>query len=164
MQAKKRMSRKEKERFLRYWQDVSGEVALDWNKAAPVAIKMGWPVPSVPSEEARVAKSMRQVARETVKHDEVTGEPYRVYLANTIQQGDRQLSLWYDIDHPETKRSHVHKALIQDREQLVGAAVQMQHTENHWNRTHPDLEPIAIPKDLEPDVEWRINEPKKKAS
>ena len=29
----------------------------------------------------------------------------------------------------------------------------------HWNRINPDQEPIELPMDLIPDIEWRKNTP-----
>ena len=30
---------------------------------------------------------------------------------------------------------------------------------DHWNRVHPDEEPIDLPMDLTLDIEWRKNTP-----
>lgn len=63
--------------------------------------------------------------------------------------------LWIDIDEPTTTRNTMLKCLINHREQMIGEAVQIDNDTEHWNRTHPDQEPIQIPLDFTPDVEWR---------
>lgn len=71
----------------------------------------------------------------------------------------KQLTIWIDID--EATRPQIHKSLIQRREQMVGDGLQLTLDAEHWNRMHPDQEPIQMPLDLGPDVEWPKNAPKR---
>jgi hypothetical protein len=76
-----------------------------------------------------------------------------------------QSTLWVDID--EAPRKPMLKSLVQRREQMVGDGLQLTLDAMHWNSIHPKDEPIDLPLDLGPDVEWRINAPdeeEKKAS
>jgi hypothetical protein len=41
----------------------------------------------------------------------------------------------------------------------VGVRYQLTLDAMHWNSIHPKDEPIDLPLDLGPDVEWRINAP-----
>lgn len=51
------------------------------------------------------------------------------------------------------------KSLKQRREQMVGDAVQLTLDWTHWNRVNPAEEPIELPLDFQPDVEWELNAP-----
>lgn len=53
----------------------------------------------------------------------------------------------------------MHKSLIMRREQMVADGLQLTLDAEHWNRMHSDEEPIQLPLDLGPDVEWRKNGP-----
>ncbi len=63
--------------------------------------------------------------------------------------------LWVDVD--EAPRKTVVKCLKQRREQTVGDLYQMTLIQDHWNNIHPDEEPIQLPFDVGPDVEWKKN-------
>jgi hypothetical protein len=75
----------------------------------------------------------------------------------TVRRGSQQLALWVDID--EAPRKPILKCLIQRREQMVGDGLQLTLDADHWNSIHPEEEPIELPLDLGPDVEWRKNAP-----
>lgn len=60
---------------------------------------------------------------------------------------------------PIRSRVQMWKALINKREQMVGEAGRMADDQDHWNRINPDQEPINIPLDIGPDVEWSRNAP-----
>jgi hypothetical protein len=51
------------------------------------------------------------------------------------------------------------RSLQQRREQMVGDGLQLSFDSDHWNRIHPDEEPIKIELDFTDDVEWRKNAP-----
>ncbi|GAB2519018.1 hypothetical protein [Lysobacter humi (ex Lee et al. 2017)] len=42
---------------------------------------------------------------------------------------------------------------------MVGDALQLTFDVMHWNRVNPDDQPIDMPLDLGPDVEWKLNVP-----
>ena len=95
--------------------------------------------------------------REEIRKDDVTGHPYRANLAVSTWQGNTQTVLWTDID--VAPRSVAHKSLAQYRDQMIGEAVQMTLTADHWNRMNPNDEPITMELDFGPDVEWELNAP-----
>jgi hypothetical protein len=105
-----------------------------------------------------LAKQFSDAAREEIKHDKVTGEPYRVNHAVTTRYGNEPFTIWIDID--EAPRPSMHKSLVQRREQMVGDGLQLTLDAEHWNRIHSGEEPIQMLLDLGPDVEWRKNAPK----
>src|SRR3954447_12263054 len=86
-----------------------------------------------------------------------TGRPYRVYHAIPVHSG--QLTLFHWIDINEAPRKAIHKSLINRREQMVGDGLQLTLDAAYWNGLHPDEEPIELPMDLTPDIEWRMNAP-----
>jgi len=45
------------------------------------------------------------------------------------------------------------------REQMVGDGLMLSYDADHWNRIHPDQEPIQIELDFTDDVAWRKNAP-----
>ncbi len=49
----------------------------------------------------------------------------------------------------------MHRSLTKRREQMVGDAVHLIYDADRWNSQHPDLEPIQMALDFEPDVDWR---------
>jgi hypothetical protein len=63
--------------FMRYYRDKSGEEELDMKKVALEATRMGWKLPKPADPIDLLAKEFSHAAREEVRRDEVTGEPYR---------------------------------------------------------------------------------------
>lgn len=53
----------------------------------------------------------------------------------------------------------MHKSLVQRRGQMVGDGVRFTFDLMFWNKIHPDEEPIDLPMNLSPDIEWRLNAP-----
>ena len=49
------------------------------------------------------------------------------------------------------------KSTVNRREQMVSDGVQLTFDLEHWNSINPSEEPIALPMDLTPDIEWRKN-------
>lgn len=92
-----------------------------------------------------------------MRHDKVTGRPYRANLAVVQWNNGQQLTLWHDID--VAPRRVAHKAFVQRREQMVGDALQLTLDVTHWNRVHEGEDPIVMPLDFTDDVEWRLNAP-----
>jgi hypothetical protein len=125
---------------------------------AKFAVREGWKLPTPADPLDILAKQFSDAAREEIKHDKVTGEADRVNHAITIWQGNEQITIWIDID--EAPRLPMHKSLVQRREQMVGDGLQLTLDAEHWNRIHPGEEPIQMPLDLGPDVQWRKNAPR----
>ena len=71
------------------------------------------------------------------------------------QPNGQQLTFWVDID--EATRSQVWKSGVNKREQMVREALRHAVDFEHWNRIHPDEEPLQFPLDFIDDVEWRRN-------
>ena len=55
--------RQERQRFLRHWQEVTGEKEIDMHKVAEFAKKMGWQMPAPPSEIDLLAKQFADDAK-----------------------------------------------------------------------------------------------------
>ena len=141
-------------KMLRQYKLETGKTEIDMHDVARWAVDRGWPLPKPKSAFDLIAKEFSKAAAQEVrigKH----GRPYRANHAVTVPGNGTQLTFWIDIDN--TERRLIHRSLIQRREQMVGDAVQLSFDAEHWNTSHPKEEPIEIPLDFGPDVEWRRN-------
>lgn len=144
-------------RFARYYRESVGRDAT-MHEVAVAAEKMGWKMP-VPKDPIDIlAKAFARAAREEIKYDEETGEPYRANICYDQKQGDKQLRFWADID--KASRDKMQKNYILRRENMVGDGLQMALDLKHWNRINADEEPIVPDLDLTDDVQWRMNAPR----
>jgi len=138
----------------------TGKTEVDMHEVARYAMERGWRRPKPVDPVDQLAREFSKAAAQEMRHDK-TGRAYRANHAVTISSGGKQLTFWVDID--TAPRKHIHKSLIQRREQMVGDAVQLSFDAEHWNATHPKEEPIVIPLDFTEDVEWRKNAEEPKA-
>lgn len=145
----------ERQKFIRYWMEKTGNTEIDMNAVAKMAIEMGWKVPSQMSDEDRMVKLFKTAARQDIRHDRKTGSPYRVYHAVPNRKPDGQLYFSYiDIDEPKTKPEHFRKACVLRREQTVDDLYQLRLDQLHWNDNRPEEQQVEIlPADLEYDIE-----------
>lgn len=149
--------RQEKQRFLRYYREQTGETELDMHKVAEFAKRMGWTMPKPPSDIDLLAKAFTDAAREETEYDDETGKPYRVYHAVPVQSG--QLNLFVYVHIQDATRKQMHKSAVNRREQMVSDGVQLTLDLDRWHRLNPTEEPIELPMDLTLDIEWRKNAP-----
>jgi hypothetical protein len=147
----------ERQRFIRFYKEQTGDKAVDMHKVAKFAALNGWKLPTPPDPLDMLAKEFAQSAREEVRYDKKTNRPYRANHAIAITQGTQQLYLWIDID--EAERKPMLKSLVQRREQMVGDAYHLTLDADHWNSIHAEEEPITMPLDFLDDVNWRKNGP-----
>jgi len=144
--------------LIRRYKEETGKKEIEMSDVAAYAAGKGWPLPKPNDPLELLAKEFSAAAREELRHDGKTGKPYRANHAVTIPKANgKQMTFWVDID--EAPRKHMHKSLVQRREQMVGDGLQLRLDQDHWNRVHPQDDPIDLPLDLGPDVEWRINGP-----
>ncbi|GLV28509.1 hypothetical protein [Sphingobium fuliginis] len=146
----------ERQKFIRYWMEQTGEAEIDMRAVAEFAIKMGWkPPPPVDPVDA-LAKTFKDAARQDIRKDRKTGRPYRGYHAFPKAAADGQMTFSYvDIDDPKTKPEHFQKACVLRREQMVDDGVQLTFDMDHWNSLRPAEQHVDLPMDLQPDIEWR---------
>ena len=143
--------------LVRFYRDQTGKVSVEMREVAEYASTMGWKMPKPKSAIDLLAAQFSDALREEVRKDEVTGRPYRANLAVTEWHGNTQTVLWTDIE--VAKRHVAHKSLTQYREQMIGEAVHMKLTADHWNRINPHEEPINMELDFNDDVTWRLAVP-----
>ncbi|MGD2118226.1 MAG: hypothetical protein PVG66_07700 [Chromatiales bacterium] len=148
----------ERQKFIRYWMDTTGETEVDMHAVAKMALDMGWKAPAPITEEDRLAKLFKNAARQDIRHDKKTGRPYRGYHAVPKHAESGQLSFSYiDIDDPKTKPDSFRKACVMRREQTVDDQVQLRLDQIHWNDQRPPEQQVEIlPADMEFDVELRL--------
>lgn len=149
--------RKEMQRFMRAYKDETGEREIDMHEIARFAVERGWPLPRPSDPIDLLARQFTQAAHDEIRYDAVTGKPYRANHALPVQIGQLSLFVWIDID--EATRPQILKSTVKRREQMVDDGYQLTLDLDHWNRAHPDEEPIDLPMDLTPDIEWRKNTP-----
>jgi hypothetical protein len=112
-------------------------------------------LPNGRSQRAGLCRSRpirSKFSRSSSKDDDETGRPI-----SAKQADGAQLHLWIDID--EAPRSRMLKSLVNRREQMISDGVQLMDDQDHWNARNRDEEPIQLPMDLGPDIEWRRNAP-----
>ena len=143
--------------FVRFYREQTGKESVTMQEVAEHARKMGWKLPQPKTAIDLLAAQFSDSLRAEVRKDSVTGRPYRANLAVSEWRGNEQMVLWTDIE--VAKRPIAHKSLTQYREQMVGEAVHMTDTADHWNRINPAEEPIVMLLDFNDDVNWRRNAP-----
>jgi hypothetical protein len=145
--------RQERQRFLRYYKEQTGESELDMHKVAAFAKRFGWDMPKPPSDVDMLAKLFADDAQAERKYDDKTGKPYRVYHAIPVKSGQLNLFVYVDID--EATRSQMLKSAVNRREQMISDGYQLTLDLDHWNSVHASEEPIELPMDLTLDIEIR---------
>jgi hypothetical protein len=155
---------KERQKFIRYYKSQVGTDVANMHDVALFAKKMGWPVPMPPDPIEILAKQFSEAAREEIREDKQTKQPYRANLSFTRlgKDGGRQQTLWVDVD--EAPRPYMVKGLTNYRDQMVGEAVIATNTAEHWNRNNPGQMPLVFPTDFTEDVDERRSYPGEKAS
>ena len=137
--------------FIRHYRQQTGKNVWDMHDVAKEAKRMGWKMPKPQTSEEILAKKFSRAARTETRVDPETGERYRVNHA-VVEDGS-QMTLWVDID--DAPRHVMHKSVTNRREQVVGDLLQLTTDVEHWNRKNPSQEPLQIPLDFGPDIEWR---------
>ncbi len=127
---------------------------VDMRKVAEWArrkLGMEPPTPKDPIDE--LAAKLAKAAREETRTDPATGRSYRVNHAYPVAQGQKQLTLWVDIDHATRKQMHI--SLQKRRDQMVGDAYQLTLDADYWNSSHATEQPIEMVMDFTDDVAER---------
>lgn len=140
------------QRFIRHYKDTTGEREIDMRKVATFAKRMGWDMPLPPTDIDLLAKQFTEAAHDERKQDKKTGRPYRVYHAIPV---NGQPSLFNYVDIDEANRMQMLKSSVIRREQMVSDGLNLTLDLDHWNSINPAEEPIALPMDLTPDIDWR---------
>lgn len=146
-------------RVFRLYRDETGENELDMHKVVAFAKKrLRYKLPKAPSPEDLAAKEFSAAARVQMRHDPDTNQPYRANHAYSALINGKQGKLWFDIDGVAPRPKMV-KAAGERREQMVGDGLQLTLDLDHWNRIHPEEEPIVPDMDFTDEIQWRKNAP-----
>ena len=146
------------QRVRREYRSRTGETELDHRKVANFAIeKLGWHVPKPQGPVDILAKKLSNAARVEERVDKTTALSYRANLSYSVMRGHGQLALWVDVD--EATRPQIKRCATKFRDQIAGEVFRLSNTLDHWSRTHPNEEPVQVPLDFGPDVEWMRNAP-----
>ena len=148
----------ELQRWIREYRSTTGIKEVNHHELAAWLKRKGWPMPKPKTDVDLLAEKISEAARLETRQDKITGDQYRAYHSFTVPNGSNgQLTLWVDID--EATRVQMWKSTVNKREQMVGEAWRLTIDVEHWNRINPDQEPIQVPLDFQPDVDWRRNAP-----
>jgi hypothetical protein len=145
------------QRIVRVFKETTGQTVVDLHEVVQWAVKRGWPLPRPVDPYDRLVKEFAAAEREEIRHDEVTGRPYRANHAVPVMRNGQLAFSWVDID--DATRPLMEKSVAHRREQMVGDGLQLSLDVDHWNRVHPTDDPLAIELDIGPDVEWAKNAP-----
>ena len=147
-------SKKQLQRIIALYRVITGETELDPKKMAEFALKNGVELPQPKDPLELLAREISVAAREDLRHDEKTKRPYRAYHSLPIEHPDGQTSFVF-VDIEDATRPQMHRSLTKRRDQMVGEAVLLVYDADRWNSQHPGVEPIQMPLDFGPDVDWR---------
>jgi hypothetical protein len=154
---------REMQLLVHQYRDENGRTDVDLHDVSEWAVAKGYlkpPRPITPMD--MLAKEFAKALREETKVDPKTHRSYRVNHARMEMRSGKAITLWGDID--KLKRESMVKCFVQRRQQMVGDAVQLADDVDHWNRVNPKEEPIQVPFDFGPDIEWSRNAPGDMAS
>ncbi len=148
----------ERQRFIRYWKETTGETEVDMKKVSALALEMGWKAPPAQTPEDRLEKLFKIVAKQDIRHDRNTGRPYHGYHAYLKMTAEGQYVFSYiDIDDPKTRPQNFKKACVMRREQSVDDLFALFLDQTHWNETRPAEQQVEmLPADLDFDIQLRL--------
>ncbi len=150
---------RELQTYIRMYKEETGEKEIDMHKVALFCQQKGYAMPVPPKPIDILIRQLSDAAREEVKIDLVLGTPYRVNHA--FENPNGQMS-WIDID--EAPRKLMKKSLFKRRDGMLADGLLLTFDADHWNRIHPEEEPIQVPMDFGPDIEWKKNAPRGKVA
>jgi len=145
--------RQERQRFIRFYKEQTGESEINMNKVAEFAKTQGWAMPKPQSDIELLAKLFADDAQAERRYDDETKRPYRAYQA--IPANPAQMNLFVYVDTDEANRPQMHISSVIRREQIVSDGYNLELDLDHWNRVHADEEPIVLPMDLTMDIAIR---------
>lgn len=134
------------------YEKLHGHVPASAREASVWAVENGLvPLPEVDPYDV-LADDMARALREEYSTDK-KGRRYRVNHAVRVTRRGVQYTMWAILQ--SAPRSHMQKAFIQRREQVVGDLVQLATDVDVYNDMHKEGEPIQLILDFTHDVEER---------
>jgi len=136
----------------RYQTEVGDDGLIDPHAVAAWAYHHGLHKPSLKTVIDVIAVDIAQVLREEYSTDAL-GQRYRAKHAVRSKQGNKNMSLWADIDDDRAPREHFVRSFSQRRQQIVGDCFQLKTDVDVYNGKHPTQKLIQMPLDFTYDVE-----------
>jgi hypothetical protein len=146
----------------RYKSEVNGDGLIDPHELAGWAYSNGLHKPNAKTIIDVIAADIAQTFREEYRTDE-QGRRYRAKHAATRKVGNRTLSLWGDIDDPNTPHEHFVRSFGQRRQQIVGDCFQLKTDADVYNDHRKPSRHVQIVLDFSLDVE-EMQHPKARAA
>lgn len=135
----------------RFSREIGGEGLIDPHEVAAWAYHNGLMKPNSKTIIDAIASDISQVFREETRTDS-RGRRYRAKHAIKVTKGNKQGSLWADIDDKNAPRSHFVRSFAERRKQVVGECVQLKTDVDVYNEKHSSNDPIQIVLDFTDDV------------
>ena len=139
----------------RYKAEVRGDGLIDPHDVAAWAYKHGLHKPNIRQVIDLIASDISQVLREEYRVDK-NGLRYRAKHAVKEKRGDKNMSLWADLDDASAPRSHFVKSFAQRRGQIVGDCVQLRIDVDVYNDKPSNESPINLVLNFTNDVEEHL--------
>lgn len=135
----------------RYKREKNKTGAVDPHEIAVWALSEGLMKANPKTIVDAIAADIAQVFREEYKVDKY-GRRYRVMHAAKQKVGDKQISLWADMDDKNIPREHFVKSFSQRRQQVVGDCFQLKTDVDVYNDKNADKSRIPLILDFTQDV------------
>jgi hypothetical protein len=134
------------------YEKAHGAVPATTRDAVQWAVKEGMIQLPETDPFAKLAEDMAKALREEYATD-AKGRRYRVNHAVRVTKAGVQYTFWAMLQ--DAPRSHMQKAFIQRREQIVGDCVQLSTDVEVYNEMNSDQPPIPMLFDFRDDVTER---------
>jgi hypothetical protein len=139
------------QRIWRAYEDAGNPTPATSREVARWAIDNHlWEPPRAYDPIDQCAEDLARAWREEYRVDD-KGRRYRAKHAVRVTKGGAQFAFWADMD--TAPAAHVHKAIAQRRQQIVGDCYQLKVDVDHFNDIRGDAEPIQLILDFTIDVE-----------
>lgn len=129
--------------------DING--VIDPHEIAAWAYREGLMKPNIKTIVDVIAADIAQVFREEYRVDKF-GRKYRAMHAAKQRVGNKQISLWADMDDSNVPRDHFIKSFAQRRQQVVGDCFQLKTDVDVYNDKNQASESIPLILDFTEDV------------
>jgi hypothetical protein len=155
------MTKKEKDEMQRWCETFREREGRDLSaeELASMLEGIGWPMPKPKTAHELLAKQVAQAEAEEVVYDEVLGDSVGKNICYTTEVEGKQKTLWGELDKATREKMDSHKTILRD--QSVGDVYEATKKCMRWNRLHPTEQPVLFDTDFGPDMDWKLNAPKR---
>jgi hypothetical protein len=121
---------------------------------------VGWPMPKPKTPHELLAKQVARAENEETIWDDVLGDSVGKNICYTVEVNGKQTMLWGELDPATWTKMDIHKTILRD--QSVGDVYEATKKCMRWSRLHPGEQAVLFDPDFGPDMDWKLNAPKRK--